>query len=109
MSKIRHKTNHWLPKLLNVYAITLYPFVLYSEEKPSISVIAHELVHIDQIKAYGWFRFYLSYLLYYFAERLRSRDHFTAYLTIDYEQSARRLEKTKEYLKRAKEVQIQHF
>lgn len=80
--------NSRLARLLNVNAITLYPFVFYSSASPSAAIIAHEHVHIQQIKSIGIFRFYISYLLYYLAGRLRGLGDTMAYLQIPYEVDA---------------------
>lgn len=92
------KFSHWLPRLLQVEAITIYPYVFYNDDedfylgKWGAPVIKHELAHVSQVIKYGWFRFYISYLLYYLAERVKGEDHFEAYLNIPYEIEARKAE-----------------
>jgi len=69
--KIRRKYNHWFPQLINVGAITLYPFILYSRSKPYLSarsdylkaLFKHEYIHIEQVRRMGWFRFYFLYII----------------------------------------------
>jgi len=69
--KIRRKYNNWIPQLLNVGAITLYPFILYSRTKPYLlarpdylkAIFKHEYIHIDQVRRMGWFKFYFLYLV----------------------------------------------
>lgn len=68
--------------------IVLYPFVFFAGV-PTRDVIAHEMCHVDQIEKTGVIRFYVSYLLYYFAERLRGRLAVEAYMNIPYEEEAR--------------------
>lgn len=91
---IRHRYNHWLPKKLNVSAITLYPYIFFSETKEKISeeLYRHEYEHCFQVIRHGWLWFYLSYLLYYLAARVKGSDHETAYLGIPYEIEARSAE-----------------
>lgn len=91
----RFKFEHWLPRLLQVDAITLYPYVLFAEHMDDYedsTTIRHEMVHVAQVRSYGWFRFYISYLLYYAAERVKGEDHYNAYLNIPWEVEARAAE-----------------
>lgn len=91
--KIRNKWNHWLPKLLKVNAIVLYPFILYKDpwSDKLKGIIKHEWVHIDQIRRVGVCRYYLSYLLYYVAGRLSKLGHYHAYRSIPWEVVAYRV------------------
>jgi len=102
--RIRIKKNHWLPKRLKVLGITIYPYIFVRVKKPSARLIAHELVHIDQVRSVGWFRFYISYLLYYRAGQIRGLSDKAAYLKIPYELEARIGETGKTMLKRAQEL-----
>lgn len=69
--KIHRKYNNWIPQLLNVGAITLYPFILWSQSKSSLKgrmdyttrVFKHEFIHIEQVRRVGWFKFYILYLI----------------------------------------------
>lgn len=85
---IRHVTNSFIPRLLGVGAITLYPFILYASHEPSAKLIAHEMVHVSQIEKVGVLRFYLSYLLFYFSERIAGKSHYDAYMSIPWEVEA---------------------
>jgi hypothetical protein len=56
----------WLPsanRKFITYAITISPFVFilpkYAKNK---AILAHEQVHLDQIKKAGWFKWYWKYL-----------------------------------------------
>ena len=86
---IRCKFLHWLPRTLGVGAITLYPYILFSGY-PSIHspIVKHEMVHVAQIRLVGWFQFYLSYIMYYLAGKLRGKNHEQAYFDIPYEADA---------------------
>ena len=53
-----------------------------------IMALCHEMIHVRQIRKVGWFSFYISYLLYYFAGLLRYGDHGAAYYNIPYESEA---------------------
>lgn len=90
---IKEKTNHWLPKLLAVQAIVIYPYVFYAGTLPSKKLRAHEWAHVEQVKRHGWLRFYTSYLLYYVAARVQGRGHFKAYWLNPYEMEARDAER----------------
>ena len=69
--KIRRKYNNWIPKILRVGAITLYPFILYKRSKADLqttpdylkAVFKHEYIHIEQVRRMGWFKFYFLYLI----------------------------------------------
>jgi hypothetical protein len=107
MQKIKLKTNHWLPKLLKVQGITLYPYILVAPKVPAATLLAHEIKHIDQVREVGFFRFYISYLLYYFAFRLEGYTAMYSYLLIPYEKEARLAEDNGLYLKRGSEIYLQ--
>jgi hypothetical protein len=56
----------WLPSAkstVTTYAITISPFVFilpkYAENE---AILAHEQVHLDQIKRTGWFKWYWKYI-----------------------------------------------
>ena len=69
--KIRRKYNNWIPQLLRVGAITLYPYILFSRSVQGIKtrrqypeqLFKHEYIHIEQVRKLGWFRFYITYLI----------------------------------------------
>lgn len=89
--KIKCFYNSWLAKVLNVEAITLYPFIFFSGTRNWELVhdtIAHEYVHILQVRKLGWFRFYASYLWIYFRNRFQGMSADEAYYAVPYEQEA---------------------
>jgi len=56
----------WLPSAYRgrtTWAITIAPFVFvlpkYADNK---AILAHEQVHLDQVKELGWWKFYGKYL-----------------------------------------------
>lgn len=69
--KIRRVYNSWIPQLLKVGAITLYPFILFSRSVQGIKtyrlnpeqLFKHEYIHIEQVRKLGWFKFYFLYLV----------------------------------------------
>lgn len=69
--KIRRKYNNWIPRILRVGAITLYPFILYKRDKEFLkarpdylkALFKHEYIHIDQVRRMGWFKFYFLYII----------------------------------------------
>lgn len=83
--KIIHVKNSFIPKLLKVDGITIYPCIFFADKNPSDTLVKHEMVHVEQIKNYGWFRFYLSYLLEYLSYRVRGDSKNVAYNKISYE------------------------
>ena len=69
--KIRRRYNSWIPQLLNVGAITLYPFILFSSTvytmkrnlREPMHLFKHEYIHIEQVRRMGWFKFYFLYII----------------------------------------------
>lgn len=64
--KIRRRFNHWIPQLLNVDGITLYPFILFRRTvltvKNDRNLYKHEWVHIEQYRREGVIVFAIKYL-----------------------------------------------
>ncbi len=91
---LRLRFGHFIPRLIRAEAIVLYPYVLFAQprQKISASVLRHELVHVQQVRRLGWFRFYFAYLAEYSRHLWRLRDHFQAYLAISFEAEAYRLQ-----------------
>ena len=73
---------------LGVGAITLYPFILFRDAKPSAALITHERIHVAQVRRVGWLRFYAGYLWQYVKGRLRGLGHDASYRAISYEAEA---------------------
>lgn len=91
---VRFKYGHWLPKKLDVTAITLYPYVLFADREDDVEewLWNHEIAHVNQIIKWGRWRFYVSYLLYYFAARVAGHNHYDSYYLIPWEIDARAAE-----------------
>lgn len=83
--------NSRVAELLKVSGITLYPFIfiICSYEKACGGhLMAHEWIHIKQVRKHGWLKFYISYLWYFFKARRKGLDQFQAYMAIPYEKEA---------------------
>jgi len=56
----------WLPsakKNFKTWAITISPFVfILRRYKNNKAILAHEQVHLDQVKRMGWIPFYWNYI-----------------------------------------------
>lgn len=69
MKIIKRRYNHWIPKLLKVGGITLYPYILFKRTPADLvargqakSILKHEYVHINQVRRLGFFTFYTTYI-----------------------------------------------
>lgn len=90
MLKVRIIENSWLAKLIG-YNITLYPFILLIKDFESSCrnhMIHHEWVHVMQVRSFGFFSFYSSYLLEGLAHLIRYKNRNSAYRSISYEKEA---------------------
>ena len=65
--KIRRKFSHWIPRLLKVRGIALYPFILFAQDKEQVRynprLYKHEWIHIEQWRR-GVVKFAITYLWY---------------------------------------------
>ena len=73
--------------VIDVYAITLYPFIVCKEE-PSQTTINHERIHVMQQKELLILPFYLLYVFFWIINLLRYRDGQIAYANIPFEREA---------------------
>lgn len=86
--KLKIYYNHWLPRRLGFAAITIYPYIFFADHAwhaYTLGLYHHEMIHIEQVRAVGWLRFYTSYLLEFIAHYIRLRDANAAYEAISYE------------------------
>ena len=90
--KIKH--NHWFPKLLKVNGITIGSKILLRDEPKNVkrNTYKHELQHCYQIEAVGFFKFYLSYFMYYLAGYIYLGNWEQSYYDIPYEREAYEVE-----------------
>ncbi len=92
MAKIRY--SHWafrLPLLRRYRGICLGRWILFKEgeEKVSPTLLRHELIHQEQITRHGMPAFYVRYLVAYFRNLARYKNHSEAYWNIPFEVEAR--------------------
>lgn len=83
--------NSGFAQWLEVDAITLFPFIFFAtgrEQAKAEHILAHEYIHVLQIKKIGFFSFYCSYWLQYFGFRLAGKDEWDAYLAVTHEAEA---------------------
>jgi len=73
--------------VIDIYAITLWPFIISSEEM-SDDVLNHETIHIAQQKELFVILFYLLYGWDYLRGMLKYRNKEQAYFRIRFEQEA---------------------
>lgn len=98
--KVKIIQNHWLPKKLNVTAITLYPRIYLScdyETAINQDVINHEFIHVRQIRQLGWIKFYIVYLYNYITLYLKLKNQNDAYMHIPAEIEAYSLQASIRY------------
>jgi hypothetical protein len=83
--------NSIVPKLfsvfINVYAITLYPFVFIRDEGNEIT-INHEKIHLQQQRELWLIGFYLLYVAFWLIGVVRYRNFQKAYMEIPFEKEA---------------------
>ncbi len=84
-------TSKFLTKMfsifISVYAITLYPFIILSEDVDEFTM-NHELIHFEQQKELFVVGFYLLYTYDFIKGIIKYRDTDTAYFMIRFEQEA---------------------
>lgn len=89
-AKVRY--NHWIPKLISkvmpIEAITLWPYILFTNKSSDSSVLRHEKIHIAQYNECLVVGFLILYLWDYLVSRCRGLDHYDAYMGIRFEQEA---------------------
>ena len=73
--------------IIDIYAITLWPFII-SREEMSEDVLNHESIHIAQQKELLVLFFYLLYGWDYFMGLIKYKDKEKAYYRIRFEQEA---------------------
>lgn len=81
-------------RYLTVDGIVFYPFILIAKKQCDAqpSLLKHELTHVHQLKRYGFFMFYATYL-YYIIKNLFNNGNFnTAFTENEFEYEAYELE-----------------
>jgi len=67
MLEVRIIYSHWLPKLVRVNGMVVYPFILLNcpPEEATSMLLKHEFIHVYQVRKVGFIKFYLSYFYEY--------------------------------------------
>lgn len=89
---IKNKYSHWLPKLLNSFAVTVGRTIYYEDAQPTDRLRRHEEKHVEQYMQYGVLGYLTRYFFSYFKNRLRGMDKYEAYRNIPFEIEARAAE-----------------
>ena len=82
---------------IDVYAITLFPFIV-SKEKMSDITLNHERIHLKQQKELWLLGFYVLYGLYWLKNRVSGMSSSEAYFNIPFEKEAYENQKDMSYL-----------
>ena len=89
-AKVIYKSR--IPRLFSLFmpvsAATLWPFIFVREERPSATLLQHELIHIKQANELGVIGFYALYLLDWLKALWIYRSPEQAYRRIRFEQEA---------------------
>lgn len=83
--------NSKIPKLaslfINVYAITIYPFIFIRDEG-NITTINHERIHLAQQKELLVIPFYILYVFFWMIGLFKYKNAQLAYMSIPFEKEA---------------------
>jgi len=86
---------------INVYAITLYPFIISREPLPVITY-NHEKIHLVQQRELWVVGFYFLYIWYWLKNRFKGMNGSDAYYAIPFEKEAYTHQEDLGYLKTRK-------
>jgi len=86
---------------INVYAITLYPFIISKEPLP-VTIYNHEKIHLVQQRELWVVGFYFLYVWYWFKAVAMGKSGRDAYYAIPFEKEAYENDKNLKYLKTRK-------
>jgi len=86
---------------INVYAITLYPFIIAKEPLPII-IYNHEKIHLVQQRELWVVGFYFLYVWYWLKARVKGLNGADAYYAIPFEKEAYAHQNNLKYLKTRK-------
>ena len=99
-AKVIYKSR--IPRLFSLFmpvsAVTLWPFIFVREERPSQTLLQHELIHIKQANELGVIGFYALYLIDWFRALWIYRRPEQAYRRIRFEQEAYHHQDEPDYL-----------
>lgn len=89
--RIRIRDTHWLPRLFGARGVVLYPYILLAGSRArETAVLAHEWVHVRQMRRDGVLKFYATWLWELLRNIFTYRSLRKAYWNIGYELEARR-------------------
>ena len=77
----------YLSFFIDIYAITLYPFIIIKDEGNEIT-INHEKIHLEQQKELWVIGFYLLYVYYWLKGKFKGLSNGDAYMNIPFEREA---------------------
>lgn len=98
---ISPKFTKLMSMVIDVYAITIFPFII-SREKMSERVLNHETIHIHQQRELLVIPFYILYAFYYLVAIIKYKNKQQAYYMIPFEQEAYENDDNFDYLKTRK-------
>ena len=80
----------YLSLFINIYGITIYPFIIFRDDKSQIphKTINHELIHIRQQEELFVVFFYILYVMYWVINLFKFKDYSIAYKLIPFEREA---------------------
>ena len=87
----------YLSIFINIYAITLYPFIICREEMDEV-VLNHEKIHLAQQKELWIIGFYCLYVYYWLLAKYKGSTSLSSYLNIPFEREAYENENNMYYL-----------
>jgi hypothetical protein len=87
----------WIPPAYN--GMALFPFILFRFKGMSDRMIRHEQIHLRQQLELLILPFYIWYLLEYFIQRIKGKNHHQAYMGISFEREAYKHDSDSVYLK----------
>ena len=91
------KIPKYLSIFIDIYAITLYPFII-SRGEMSETTINHEKIHLAQQRELWILPFYLLYIWYWIKEKMTGRTHHDSYMGIPFEIEAYKHQEDMSYL-----------
>ena len=86
---------------IDVYAITLYPFIISKEQLP-VTIYNHEKIHLVQQRELWVVGFYFLYIWYWLKARAKGLNGRDAYYAIPFEKEAYTHQEDLGYLKERK-------
>ena len=102
------KIPRYLSIFINIYAITLFPFIICKEEMDE-TTLNHEKIHLVQQKELWIIGFYCLYVYYWLRGKWKGEQSLIAYLNIPFEVEAYSNESNLDYLAVRKKNAWKHY